>query len=351
MTAVSVVAESATVFRYKCPCGTSDTLLLNGAVARCRGCGVEHSVQMGAIHFLTEKTEQNAYFDAVYEANRVHSLGEPAQDPAGRYESHAALAQSYLALCGCDLSRGLEDSYILDVACGNGWITAGLLLHPKVRRCKFHAFDVSPSGLKSLARYEKTVRGSNVVELSVQDAEAMLFDRGSFDFVIGSSVLHHFKDPERFLADCRVALKDGGVATFGEPFALGYGLGALALMLAQKQLRTKHEAVTGLYNDLAIRIKGPDQALAALVDKHLFFRSAFVDMAHRAGFRAVDFVPLASREFYRDCFISELLVERGVSDPALLRAANEIYRLMFDLFDAPSYGHSIAAFMQLVLRA
>jgi SAM-dependent methyltransferase len=201
-----------------------------------------------------------------------------------------------------------------------------------------------------LAKFEKTIRTSNALEMSVQDAEAMLFDQGTFDFVIGSSVLHHFKDPERFLVRCRRILKDGGVATFGEPFALGYGLGAVALMLAQKQLRTRYDAVTALYNDLCIRIQGPEQAVAKLVDKHLFFRSAFIDMAHRAGFGAVDCVPLASREFYRERFIAELLSERGIADAALSRTANEIYRVIFDLFDAPSYGHSIAAFQQLVLR-
>jgi ubiquinone/menaquinone biosynthesis C-methylase UbiE len=330
------------VFRYKCRCGTTDTLLLSDTAARCRACGIEYSNPMGVIHFTTEKTQQNAHFDAIYDT---------AEDPLRGHESRAALAQTYLTLCGCDLSQGLEGGSILDVASGNGWVTAGLLLHPKIRNCKFHAFDVSPSGLRHLAKFEKTVRTSNALEMSVQDAEAMLFDHRTFDFVIGSSVLHHFSDPERFLAHCRLVLKDGGVATFGEPFALGYGLGAIALMLAQKQLRTKHSVVTGLYDDLSIRIKGPDQVLAKLVDKHLFFRSAFVDMALRAGFRAVECVPLASREFYRDRFIDELLTERGVSDEALSRTANEIYRVMFDLFDAPSYGQSIAAFQQLVLRA
>ena len=248
-------------------------------------------------------------------------------------------------------SQGLEGASILDVASGNGWVTAGLLLHPKIRNCKFHAFDVSSSGLQQLAKFQKTVSTSNALEISVQDAEAMLFERGTFDFVIGSSVLHHFQDPERFLAACRLILKDGGVATFGEPFALGYGLGAIALVLAQKQLRTKHHAVTALYDDLSIRIKGPDQVLAKLVDKRLFFRSAFVDMARWAGFSEVECVPLASREFYRERFIDELLTERGIADAALSRAANEIYRVIFDLFDAPSYRHSIAAFQQLVLRA
>ena len=339
---MSPASELATLFRYRCRCGTIDTLLLSATAARCRACGVEYPIQNDVIQFTTDKTEQNAHFDAVYDT---------AEDPAGGYEIRAAIAQNYLTLCGCDLAHGLEGASILDVASGNGWVTAGLLLHPKIRNSKFHAFDVSPVGLQQLAKFEKTVRTSNALEMSVQDAEAMLFDQGSFDFVIGSSVLHHFQDPERFLVRCRRILKERGVATFGEPFALGYGLGAIALMLAQKQLRTKHQAVTALYNDLSLRIQGPAEAVAKLVDKHLFFRSAFIDMARQAGFSAVECVPLASREFYRERFIDELLTERGISDTALSRTANEIYRVIFDLFDAPSYDHSIAAFQQLVLRA
>ena len=328
------------MFRYRCRCGSTDTWLLTGAAAKCRACGVEYATEMDVIHFATGETEQNRHFDAIYQA----------KDPVHGYESRAALAQNYLTLCGCDLSRGVEDSSILDVASGDGWVTAGLLLHPNIRRCKFHAFDISASGLKRLMQFQKSVKSSNTVETSVQDAEAMLFDPGTFDFVIGSSVLHHFHHPERFLADCRLVLKDGGVATFGEPFALGYGLGAVALMLAQKQLRTEHEGVAALYNDLLVRIKGPEDVRATLVDKHLFFRTEFVEMARRAGFRDVEFIPLASREFYRESFVQELLAEQGISDAGLSRKANEIYRVILDLFDAPSYGHSIAAFLQLVLR-
>ena len=148
--------------------------------------------------------------------------------------------------------------------------------------------------------------------MSVQDAEAMLFDQRKLS-ISSSAVLFCITSaiPSASSSDCRRILKDGGVATFGEPFALGYGLGAVALMLAQKQLRTKHDAVTAFYDDLSIRIKGPDQVLAKLVDKHLFFRSAFIDMARRAGFSAVECVPLASREFYRECFIDELLTRAG----------------------------------------
>lgn len=88
-----------------------------------------------------------------------------------------------------------------------------------------------------------------------------------------------------------------------------------------------------------------------LVDKHLFFQSSFRSGALSAGSPDVSFKPVAPREFYRDRFILELITERGVSDPALRERANDVYRTFFDLFDADSYGESLAAFIQVVLRA
>src|SRR5580704_18224251 len=163
---------TTTVFRYRCRCGTTDTLLLADREAQCRACGIEYPIQSDVILFTTAKSEQNAHFDAVYDT---------LEDPAAGYEIRAAIAQNYLTLCGCDLSQGLEGASVLDVASGNGWVTAGLLLDPKIRNSKFHAFDVSPIGLRQLAKFEKTIRTSNALEMSVQDAEAMLFDQGTFD--------------------------------------------------------------------------------------------------------------------------------------------------------------------------
>jgi len=55
---------------------------------------------------------------------------------------------------------------------------------------------------------------NKLLEMSVQDASQMRFAPESFDIVIGSSVLHHFDDVEKFLIDCRKILKPGGAAVF-----------------------------------------------------------------------------------------------------------------------------------------
>ncbi len=73
-------------------------------------------------------------------------------------------------------------------------------------------------------------------------------------------------------------------------------------------------------------------------------------MARRESFRDVAFVALASREYYRDGFIHELLAERGITNRTLSETATDIYRTLFDIFNAETYGDSIAAFVQLILK-
>ncbi len=182
-----------------------------------------------------------------------------------------------------------------------------------------------------LAAFLNTLTTSNRVEMSIQNAGSMLFEAESFDFIIGSSVLHHFDDVQGFLIDCRRALTHRGVATFGEPFAVGYGLGGAALFLAQRRLGTSYRAITELYNDLSVRVKGPQKWDRNWWTNTCSCTQTFLAMARRAGFKDVEFIPLASREFYREHFIDELLAERGICDPLLSRTANEIYRAVFDI--------------------
>jgi len=201
-----------------------------------------------------------------------------------------------------------------------------------------------------LAKYVETVESTNAVEMSVQDANQMVFEDGTFDLVLGSSVLHHFSDVPAFLSKCRKILKPGGKAVFGEPFAFGYGLALGALMVAQRQLGVQYDGIDAAYKDIVYRVQHPDQ-VEILVDKHLFFHSSFLSMALSAGFSDVTFTSPAPRWFYKDRFIGQLMAERGVSDPALLARANEIYSAFFEVFDAESYGESVAAFVQVVLQA
>jgi ubiquinone/menaquinone biosynthesis C-methylase UbiE len=343
----------ATVFRYNCTsCGNTDFLWLDAHEARCAHCGTTYPISpTGVIVFDRQKTEQNVYFDGLYGAGHAQASDKYQEDTTNTFRTSMEYATGYLRLCGIDMTRPLEGLSILDAGSGSGWLTAGLLQNENITNSRFHAFDISANGLDMLAKFATTVKSSNRLELSVQNADKMRFGDGTFDVIIGSSLLHHLDAFEAFLQDCRRILKPDGVAVFGEPFALGYALGAAAVLLAQRELGTHYQEIEDFYADIAHRVKSPRKQLERLVDKHLFFQSVFLPMAQQIGFGSVEFVPAAPREYYRESFIrNELLHDRGIPDARLAERANAIYKIFYDIFDADTFVHSIAAFIYLVLR-
>jgi ubiquinone/menaquinone biosynthesis C-methylase UbiE len=341
-----------TLFKYRCSCGNTDFLRFNINTAHCNRCDVMYPVSpAGVIIFNQDTTEQNAYFDKLYRAGHSHVKDEFQENYTGAFDNSVEKVEQYLKVSGFDMTQPIENLSILDAACGSGWVTAGLLQNTNIHDCRFHAFDISPDGLEMLAKFERSVKSSNHLEMSVQNAEAMMFGDATFDVIIGSSILHHFDAFESFLSDCHRILKPGGVAIFGEPFAIGYGIGAAALLIAQRQrlLGTRHKLVEDLYNDIAYRNKSSRELLRNLVDKHLFFQSTFIPLAQQLGFSSVNLVSVP-REYYRDSFINDLLLERGISDARLAKQANKIYRVIYDVFDADSFVHSLSAFTYIVLR-
>ena len=340
-----------TLFKYRCSCGNTDNSKLSLAEAQCIRCNATYPVSStGVILFNQNKTEQNAYFDEMYHAGWSHAKDEFQEKYVGAFHDSVLRTEDYLKSCGFDKTWPLEHLSILDAACGSGWVTAGLFQNKKVQGCKLHAFDISQDGPEMLARFEKNKKSSNHIETSTQNAEDMRFGDATFDLIIGSSILHHFDNFEGFLTDCRRILKPGGVAIFGEPFSIGYGIGAAALLIAQRQLGTHYELIESMYSDICIRNKVPRNLLKNLVDKHLFIQSTFIQAAEKTGFISVNFISPQSREYYCDHFIDELLQERGIADVYLANQANSIYKVFFDIFDNDNFVHTLGAFMHIVLK-
>jgi ubiquinone/menaquinone biosynthesis C-methylase UbiE len=253
-------------------------------------------------------------------------------------------------LAGIDITCPVEKISILDVACGSGWVTAGLMQKKNLNNCKFHAFDISPEGPNMLARFVSNLKTSNCLEMSVQDAEAMKFSDDTFDVIIGSSVLHHFDNYESFLNDCRRILRPGGSAIFGEPFALGYGMAAAVLLIAQKKLKTNYKEIETNYNDIAFRNVSPRALLNGLVDKHLFYTQTINSLAQDLGFSSVSFNSPNTGEYIRNSLINELLRERGINDNLLAECANNIWGTFFDIFNNDNLEYSLCPFMNIVFR-
>ena len=104
------------------------------------------------------------------------------------------------------------------------------------------------------------------------------------------------------------------------------------------------------YNDIAFRNKSPRALLNGLVDKHLFYTQTFTELAKNIGFSSVKFISPNTGEYIRDSLIKELLRERGIKDDHLAEYATNIYQIIFDVFGANSFEHSMGPFMNIVFR-
>lgn len=90
--------------------------------------------------------------------------------------------------------------------------------------------------------------------------------------------------------------RPGGAAPFGEPFPLGYGLAAAALLTEQRQLRTHYPPLERRCHDILFRITQPREGLRKVLGKHSFFQSNLIAWALPIGIRSVQITPEGSRE-------------------------------------------------------
>ncbi|MCK4747210.1 MAG: methyltransferase domain-containing protein [Bacteroidales bacterium] len=131
-----------------------------------------------------------------------HGAGETWnwESPAGklRWERRVAMLKDKLE----------KDSKVLELGCGTGYFTRELV----DTDAHITAIDISPDLLEEA---RKEVSASNV-EFNVDNAYAMRFHAGTFDHVVGSSVLHHLEIREALSEMYRV-LKPGGQIAFTEP--------------------------------------------------------------------------------------------------------------------------------------
>lgn len=97
---------------------------------------------------------------------------------------------------------------VLEIGCGTGYFTRELAK----TGAAITAIDISP---ELLADAKKSAAVKDVV-FRVENAYSLTFSDGSFDTVVGSSVLHHL-DLDAALREFYRVLKPGGSAYFTEP--------------------------------------------------------------------------------------------------------------------------------------
>ncbi|WP_435359738.1 methyltransferase domain-containing protein [Haloarchaeobius sp. DFWS5] len=98
-----------------------------------------------------------------------------------------------------------DDDRVLDVGCGTGFATEGLLAHENID--EVYALDQSPHQLeKAFAKFGK--RGD--VNFHLGDAERLPFATDSFDVIWSSGSIEYWPNPVRALREFRRVVKPGG---------------------------------------------------------------------------------------------------------------------------------------------
>jgi ubiquinone/menaquinone biosynthesis C-methylase UbiE len=113
-----------------------------------------------------------------------------------------------------DALGDLNAKHVLEVGCGEGWITRDLAQ----RGATVSAFDISPQAAENT---RKVLAADNLLErctVGVMPAEKLSYADNSFDIAIGFAIIHHL-DLGKALAELHRVLKPGGVGYFAEPLA------------------------------------------------------------------------------------------------------------------------------------
>jgi SAM-dependent methyltransferase len=174
--------------------------------------------------------------------------------------------------------------HVLEVGAGTGYFSLNLLLAGQVRRAT--CTDISPGMIGVLER--NAARLGLDVDAVACDAEALPFEDGSFDLVIGHAVLHHLPDLERAFDEFHRVLRPGGHLAFcGEPSRVGDQLASVPKRAAwelaplwRRLMRASEAAHPGQHGDA-------EPGLEHVVDVHAFMPHDLARHARAAGFEDV----------------------------------------------------------------
>ena len=122
--------------------------------------------------------------------------------------SRSRIFQRHYDLVVEDIRSYCPEGSILDVGTGPGWLL--LRLHEKCPALQLNGLDVSPS---MVARARKNMANAGLAEIIMikeGNVEDMPLNDDSFDIVVSTGSIHHWKEPTRALNEVHRVLKPGG---------------------------------------------------------------------------------------------------------------------------------------------
>jgi ubiquinone/menaquinone biosynthesis C-methylase UbiE len=124
--------------------------------------------------------------------------------------SETSVFQRHYELIAKDIINYCSEGAILDVGTGPGWLL--VKLHQESARLRMVGLDASPA-MVDKARKNMAIAGlSDVVEVKEGEASHMPFADSSFDIVVSTGSVHHWKESTACLNDIYRVLKQGGYA-------------------------------------------------------------------------------------------------------------------------------------------
>ncbi len=118
--------------------------------------------------------------------------------------------QKNYALVAQDIVRYCPEGNVLDIGTGPGWLL--LKLYEQSANLHITGLDVSP-GMVAKARQNLKQKGlSESIDVQEGSADKLPFAENTFDAVVSTGSIHHWKQPETGLNEIYRVLKPGGHA-------------------------------------------------------------------------------------------------------------------------------------------
>lgn len=319
--------EKLALDKLLCPrCGKGEITTGTTEELVCSACAATYPVTGGVPVLLKDASARTKLEDQPYDAG--HQIDEKRCEQV--YGNWVRVFEQF----------DIQGGDLLEIGSGTGQLTYGLIKHR--RFSSVYASDISPVFLEVIK--ERARSFDRQTRYFACDANHLPFRSGSFDVVIGNSVLHHFLDYEKTLEQCFGLLRKGGYALFFEPVIQGkawisfiidlmrsmdeaFCLDIFTAPQRKKMQRTvRHQTTVPM-------LKNEREKLAEIEDKYIFDLNELQTLAEKIGFSGFQHfnarhpVPLS----YRPGVISTLGYH-GISREQVAR-----FDFLFDSFSA-TYG-------------
>ena len=217
---------------------------------------------------------------------------------------------------------------VLEIGSGTGQLTWGL-----AHRFPFMSVSACDISTKFLQKAEGVVGdGCAPVRYYACDANFLPFRNGSFDLVVGHSVLHHFIDYKKIIHHLARLLRPGGQAIFYEPVLQGKMIIAFIGDLMRRIERRTEWGVLSERDDERINhmtrhimkskwIGDNRERLEKIEDKYIFDIHEMRQLAREAGFSSMEHCNVEMTEKGYRHYVNQHLLMEGLAPDTIQQFA------------------------------